>query len=96
MDAETSLLDALPFEKMCRVLLFLLVVFSAESSPVPKIDWLQQALPTQYQLLRTSGKSQLYSVILPNKSSYVLGKILVANLTGDRFEVCLTMPVVTL
>ena len=72
---------------MCVLLLLPVVFFSAESSPVPKIDWLQQARPTEYHLLRTSGESQLYNVVLPNTSSYMLGKILVANLTGDRFEV---------
>ena len=81
---------------MCGGLLLLLAVFFVESSPVPKIDWLQQALPTEYTLLRTSGKSQLYGVVLPRASSYALGQILVANLTGDRFEVCLMMHVIKL
>ena len=74
----------------------MLAVFFVESSPVPKIDWLQQALPNEYKLLRTSGESQLYSVVLPGASSYALGNILVANLTGDRFEVRLLIYVVNL
>jgi len=64
-----------------------LVASVATAYPLPPISGYQFVEPEKFNILRSSGQSSLHEIVLPEDSEYVSGKVLIANLTGDREEI---------
>lgn len=70
----------------CRLPFALLSAASAAAYPLPPLTGYGIVEPAGFSVLRTSGQSALYEVLLPQGSSFASGPVLLANLTGDREE----------
>lgn len=70
-----------------RSALCLVAAVNVASVPLPPLSGYSVVEPEEFALIRQTGESALFEVVLPSGTEYSEGRILIANLTGDREEV---------